>query len=510
MRPHALTGPLAALVLIAGNSRTAIAADDPSLNSAQQRQSPTAFAGPKPKQVSDWGSDEGRSVWIPALDILGFELALNRVDRLISNPQVYRSPIDNLHANLHRDWVVDNDQFSVNQFLHPYQGSVYQGFARSAGLTFWQAFPYTLGGSLLWEYAGENTAPSINDEIATGIGGNFLGEPLFRIASLILESAPDGHPGFLRTAGAALINPAMVFNRVVYGDRFDAVWPSNDPAVFTRIDLGASISTHFSSNVNVNRDPTAEPIGQSIHRSEPNATFTVSYGLPGKDDYAYTRPFDYFNFELAADTTNSLESIFSRGLLVGTDYAVGDRYRGIWGLYGVYDYAAPKIFRVSTTAAALGTTAQWWLSSSVALQGTVLAGVGYAAGGVIHGAGVRPAGPLGEGQRDYHYGVAPNGLVTLRVIFGDRLAIDSTARAYYISRLGATESSGTEHLIRADLTATLRVWNLHGITLRYDESTRDGKYGNFPNSHQRIGTVTLGYTLLGQTRFGAVDWREPL
>jgi len=50
------------------------------------------------------------------------------------------------------------------------------------------------------------------------------------------------------------------------------------------------------------------------------------------------------------------------------DYEVGDRYRGAWGLYGLYDYIAPQTFHVSSTAAALGTTAPddrfgyvaWW------------------------------------------------------------------------------------------------------------------------------------------------------
>ena len=55
-------------------------------------------------------------------------------------------------------------------------------------------------GSLLWEEAGENTAPSFNDQVASGIGGNFLGEPLFRIASLLLESG-SGSPRVLARAG---------------------------------------------------------------------------------------------------------------------------------------------------------------------------------------------------------------------------------------------------------------------------------------------------------------------
>jgi hypothetical protein len=66
-------------------------------------------------------------------------------------------------------------------------------------------------------------------------------------------------------------------------------------------------------------------------------------------------------------------------------YNLGADYKGIWGLYGTYAYVAPQVFRVSSTGAALGTTAQWWLSKSVALQGSALAGVGYAGGGVIHG-----------------------------------------------------------------------------------------------------------------------------
>src|SRR6185295_261555 len=99
------------------------------------------------------------------------------------------------------------DPFAVNQFLHPYQGSMYQGFARSAGLGFWESFAYTFLGSALWEEAGEHTTPSVNDQIASGIAGSFLGEPLFRISSLLLESG-GGNPGFWRELGAGVISPS--------------------------------------------------------------------------------------------------------------------------------------------------------------------------------------------------------------------------------------------------------------------------------------------------------------
>jgi hypothetical protein len=482
-------------------------ADDPKMETPAQEQAPTTFAGKPPTPVLDWGVGEGRSFLVPAYEIPAFELLLNRFDHYVIDSKVYESPISNFKANTHRKWVVDNDAFATNQFLHPYQGAFYQGLARSSGLNFWESSGYTFAGSLLWEMAGETTRPSINDQVASGIAGNFLGEPLFRMASLLLESDGNGEPGLLREIGAAVISPAMGVNRLIYGKRFAGVFRSNDPAVFTRVDLGASLSTQFTSNVNVNADLSAPPASQAYRRQSASAVFTMAYGLPGKADYSYERPFDYFNFEFTADTNSTFEALSSRGLLYGTGYDWGRNYRGIWGLYGSYDYVAPQVFRISTTAASLGTTSQWWLSRDIALQGSALVGIGYGGGGVLHGAGVMRAGPLGDGQRDYHYGLTPQGLLTVRLLFGDRVSLDTTVRAYYISKIAATESTGSENIERVDGSVTFRVFSLHGITLRYSESSRNGSYATLPTSHQRLSTFSIGYTLLGQARLGAVDWR---
>ncbi len=466
---------------------------------------PTAFNAPEHLPKPSWGTGSARSFLVPAYEIPAFEFLLNRFDH-IDDPATYPWQWTNFRRNLHRQWVIDNDKFSTNQFLHPYQGAIYQGLARSAGLDFWQASAYTFGGSLLWEYSGENTAPSINDQVASGIGGNFFGEPLFRLASLLLESGQNESPGWWREWAAALISPPTGFNRLVYGTRFSPVFPSYDPAVFTRVDMGGNVRTTYSSNINVNADPSAPPTPQTLKRGVGTLAFAVGYGLPGKPDYAYERPFDYFNLEIALDTASGLESIFTRGLLYGTDYEVGSRYRGIWGLYGIYDYSAPNIFRVSNTAGAVGTTAQWLLSEQVAVQGTALLGVGYAGGGVIRGSGVTAPSPNGEGLRNYHYGLAPESVVALKFIFGDRVALDTTARGYYISRLASSESTGSETLDRFDVLLTVRVFGLHGLTAHFTRSVRDGRYVHLPDSHQRVSTVSIGYTLLGHQKFGAVDW----
>ena len=499
-------GILAVGLMIA---RTGFAQEEPKLNTPAQQEAPTAFAGKEPAPVLQWGAGRGKSFAVPAYEIVVEEVLLNRFDHYTGDKATYPSMISNFQENVHKQWVVDNDKFATNQFLHPYQGTIYQGFARSAGLSFWESSAYTMGGSLLWEYAGESTTPSINDQVATGIGGLFLGEPLFRMASLLLETSASGSPGLWREIGAAVISPATGLNRLVFGSRFGGVFPSYNPAVYTLFNVGASFSTHYHSNVNVNADLSAPPAYQSSNSRETSASFTMSYGLPGKPDYEYARPFDYFNFEFVASNSNSFESIFSRGLLVGTDYELGPNYRGIWGLYGIYSYVAPQIFRVSNTGAALGTTAQWWISRTVALQGTVLIGAGYGGGGVIHGSGIAQAGPLGEGQRDYHYGMTPQALLALRFIYGDRVSVDTSVRDYYVSKIAASESTGSENIGHADITLTVRIYNLHGITLRYAASRRDGTYASLPTSHQSIGIFSVGYALLGQTRSGAVDWRTP-
>ena len=138
------------------------------------------------------------------------------------------------------------------------------------------------------------------------------------------------------------------------------------------------------------------------------------YGLPGQPGYTYTRPFDYFSFQTVLSSATGVENLVSRGLLWGTDYSLGKSYRGIWGLYANYDYLAPQTFRVSTTALSIGTTAQWWASQDLALQGTALLGMGYSAASASHGA---------TNERDYHYGVAPRLGLALRVIAGAQASL---------------------------------------------------------------------------------------
>ena len=235
----------------------------------------------------------------------------------------------------------------------------------------------------------------------------------------------------------------------------------------------------------------------------------MAYGLPGKPGYSYRRPLDYFDFEISsqARAQNPVNDVLLRGLLYGRDYRAGENYSGIWGVYGSYDYLSPTVFRVSTTALSLGTTGQFWVAPGVALQGTLLGGVGFGAAGTT---------PVSTGDRDYHYGVAPETLLALRLLFGNRAELETDARGYYVAGTGhfistsnaLDNAGGSETIVRIKSGCTVRVYGRHGLGLQYVESLRDSQYGNQPSRHQSDGTVSLVYTYLGDSHFGAVEWRE--
>jgi len=459
------------------------------------------LTAPRPGAAEErlsWETGEGKSYVIPALEVVGFLTGLNQVNRHLIDSKEYGSDFHSIGRNLTGPLVIDRDPFSVNQLGHPYQGNIYFGFARSAGLDFWRSLAYSLGGSLLWETAGETSRPSLNDHINTAIGGAFIGEAAFRMASLLLEGGGGETPGFWRELGAAVISPPTGFNRLVFGDRFDAVFPSRNPEIFIRLRLGATVT--YDVNNDTSRD---------VKRREGAADYSITYGLPGKPGYQYKRPFDYFHFEFTAvpnagDITDAIENVSIRGLLGGRSYDLGDNFRGVWGVFGNYDYFSPQVFRVSTTAVSLGTVFQWWLTRHVALQGTALAGLGLGAAGAVGD----------RAERQYHYGLTPLTLLGARLIFGDRAMVEATGRQYYVAGTSSDRETGvdTTHfsqdvILRGSVGFTVRIAGPHALGIQYLVTSRNTGAPDLRDRHQSVQTVTLSYNFLGHTRFGAVEWR---
>jgi len=482
------------LALAAGAAHAAVAdpAAGPSIDTeaapaARQDQDPlrepASPAAPGPLLKED--ARPYKSYGAAALEIVAFQVALNRIDHAFVKPDDYRVTMGSIRRNLHSSWVEDRDPFAINQVGHPYQGSVYFNLARSNGLTFWESLGYAFAGSAVWEIAGETTPPSRNDQITTSFGGSFLGEALYRMASLVLDGG-DGSKPLLRETGAAIVSPGMGFNRQSgMSRRAAALWAGATPATFGRLQLGAS-------------NPSNSNVGPSLasKRREAAADFALEYGLPGKDGYTYRKPFDYFLFSARVSSVNGLESLSSRGLLFGAPYSPGDKLRGVAGVYGSYDYLSPQLFRIASTGLSLGSNLQWWLADGLALQGHASAGVGYTSTGTIRASSA--------GQ--YNYGFAPQSALGLRLILGDRVSFDLRARAFFDGRVASPETAGTDRVLRGDASVSYRVAGPHALTLRYLTSRRRFSFPDVLETQQRHDSVGLYYSYQPSGGMGAVKW----
>ncbi|MCY1022752.1 DUF3943 domain-containing protein [Pyxidicoccus sp. MSG2] len=159
-----------------------------------------------------------RHPWLTVAEVTGINLTLWAFDRYVTGKSWARVDLHTWKSNLSTGFVWDDDPFSENQFAHPYAGSLYFNAARDNGFSFLGATPFTLLGSLQWELFAENDPASINDIINTTLGGMALGEALYRLSSLVLDTQATGRERFGRELAGAMLSPIRGFNRLVRGD----------------------------------------------------------------------------------------------------------------------------------------------------------------------------------------------------------------------------------------------------------------------------------------------------
>jgi hypothetical protein len=289
---------------------------------------------------------------------------------------------------------------------------------------------------------------------------------------------------WLRPWLATAISPPVGLNRWLFGtDRYGAIFDDHDPAYYGRWHFGGMRTT------NAEFTPSSE-----AERYSAQIDYHLDYGLPGKSGYTYNRPFDYFAFEMALSSKNGVEVLTSDGLLLGDKFGIGHNFRAIAGLYGGYEYLAPQVYHVSSTSVSLGSTAQWWVSDKVALQGSLLGGISYAAASST---------VPDINNSEYHYGTAPRAAMTLRVLAGDRASLDFAGRYLSLGRI-AEQNAGRDSVSRLESAFTWRLFGHHAIGIQYVWSHRSATFSAGNEKKQTLSQVGIFYTLLGQQDFGAV------
>ena len=270
--------------------------------------------------------------WWALAEVTGINAFVHGFDRFVTNQDYAQTTLNSWKKNLSNGPVWDNDQFSTNLFMHPYHGNLYFNAARSQGLNFWESAPFSLLGSLQWEYFGETEPPAINDLMATTFGGICIGEIANRVSRIFLDDSKRGWNRFWREALATVVNPIGGMKRLATGDAWRVRSSHKLYHDYERnpIDLSISIGDHYLAD------------NGALFRGEHNAyaTFYMEYGDPvNKGDYNH--PFDFFDAEATfvfGGNQPFINQLHLMGRLWSTPMIDNRHMNAEFGIYQHFDY----------------------------------------------------------------------------------------------------------------------------------------------------------------------------
>jgi hypothetical protein len=309
----------------------------------------TAFANPDSVRTADPASDPAskppiESSWLhPSGEMLGFNLSLWAYNRFYKDYAFAHISPSSMADNLGGGWVWDEDQFSINQFGHPYQGSFYFSSARYHGHNFYGSTAFTMLGSLQWEYFMEAEPPSYNDLITTTLGGAMLGEISFRLSNAMLDPGAHGFERVIREVGAAAVNPVHGLNRLASGETYRGSSRRTHPSLerdklLWRASSGGVIP-FFSTAKGSDRTPR-----QRLPRA--NTEFLVIYG----DEFNTEYPYDYFMLNLGINILREpVSTVSARAQLASVEIYRTARQRGQLLLGQNFDYLDNGIYKLGVS-----------------------------------------------------------------------------------------------------------------------------------------------------------------
>lgn len=347
-------------------------------------------------------------VWIPALQVLGINAFVWSIDKYVFRSDFAQISMGTWKDNIQKGWEWDNDRFGVNFVGHPYSGTLSFNAARSNGYNYFQSFGFSVAGSLMWEYFGENTRPSYNDIIYTPVNGALLGEMLYRLSSNILDDRTHGLERVSREVAAGLINPIRGLNRMIQGKAFRIT----NKEVYQKEPLNISLygGLHYINDGNA---------------PSKMLNFQFDYGNPFEK--RTRKPFDFFKFR--ADLNfgvgrKVLDNVTGYGILFGKNSQMG-KLAVLAGGFQYYDYWDNKTFELGTIGFGGGVFTKLPINKTFDLYTNVhLAMVPFAGNSTQRG-------PDTTQVRDYNYGGGVEGKVESTINIG-KFATASLVYYYYL------------------------------------------------------------------------------
>jgi hypothetical protein len=296
-------------------------------------------------------------VWKPAVEVLGINAFTWSLDRFILNADFSHIGPSTWKYNIQKGWEWDDDRFGINFVGHPYSGSMTFNAARSQGYNYWQSIPFAIGGSLMWEYFGENTRPSYNDVINTPVNGAFLGEIFYRVSSNILDDRATGGDRAFREVIAGLIDPVRGLNRLLQGKSFR----HTGTEVYQKEPMNITISSGVHK---INTD------NKTIFGNGPiNAVVNLQLDYGNPFEIRGRKPFDVFRFRTDFSIGSGrkiLDNILGYGVLFGNTTHWG-KLAVLYGAFQYYDYWDNKTFELGAIGLGGGLITKYPISKTINL-----------------------------------------------------------------------------------------------------------------------------------------------
>lgn len=272
-----------------------------------------------------------------AIEIVGVNLTVWGFNHFVMNEEFAKIGKKSFKQNLSSFPVWDTDKFSTNLIAHPYHGGLYFNAARSNGISFWGSIPYTLGGSLMWEYFMENELPSINDLFTTTFGGMEIGEITFRLSDLFVDNRSSGSERVGREILVTCISPLRGINRLITGEAWKRS-PSKG-RVFTSVPVYFHLYTGPRFLAEQERSKYGE-WSQALG-------FNLTYGDPySESEYDHYRPYEWFIMNASVDLFSSqpfMTQLNAIGILWGKNIKNTKNRSLTIGLFQHFDFYDSQI-----------------------------------------------------------------------------------------------------------------------------------------------------------------------
>ncbi|HTD99207.1 MAG TPA: DUF3943 domain-containing protein [Mucilaginibacter sp.] len=404
-------------------------------------------------------------LWKPVVGVFGVNAFTWTLDRFVLNESFSHVGPSTWKSSFQNGWEWDSDRFGLNFIGHPYTGSMYFNAARSQGYSYAESVPFAVGGSIMWEYFGENTKPSYNDVINTPINGAFLGEIFYRLSSNILDDRATGGNRVFRELIAGIIDPVRGFNRLLQGKTFRRT----NKEVYQKEPLNITLFTGIHK---INED------NRTIFGKGPvNVLFNLQldYGNPFED--RFRKPFDFFRLRTEFSLGSGrkiLDNLQGYGILFGDNRSYG-KLSVLYGVYQYDDYWDNKTFELGAVGFGGGIFTKYPFSKNVVLYTNVhLTAIPLAGNSTRFG-------PDTSQVRDYTYndGLGTKFESTLNL---GKYASASIAYYYYILHT-TVGPAGNNHIGILKPRITVRVYNNISLGFEHFEYYDDRFLKNFAAIH---------------------------